>query len=551
MTLSIIVPVYNEEKTIKNLLSIVKKVQLPKGVKKEIIVVNDGSTDGTAEILKKTKGITQINHRHNQGKGAAMRTGIGAAKGDIIITQDADLEYDPDQYSHLINPIIKGKTKVVYGSRFLKALQKKKNISFLEKAHATSYYLAYLGGRIMTSSANLLYGIKLTDEATGYKVFHREVIDKINIESNRFEFCPELTAKVAQLGYSITEVPIDYVPRTYADGKKINWVDGVSGLLTLLKYRLVTPAPVASKSAKYNHKLEDVVCNTCGSDKFDIVYAELPGMADADPKKVFSTSSHEISREQVVKCKKCGLVYVTPRFTSAAIVEGYSVGADTDYTSQEESRLSTFKKSLETINQFKKNKGRLLDVGAAAGYFVKTAVDSGWQAEGVEPSTWMSEYAKKLGVKVRPGTIFDYKFRKDSFDCVTYWDVLEHVPDPMKELSRVRELLKKKGLLVVNYPDFGSPLARLFGRKWWFILSVHLWYYTPETITKTLNKAGFKVLSIKPYIQALKLGYLVYRLRPYSELLYKVINPVVNALGMSQMSIPYYAAQTMVVAEKK
>lgn len=551
MILSIVVPVYNEEKTIRSLLFAVKKVQLPKEIKKEIIVVNDGSTDKTHDILKKLNWITLINHRHNQGKGAAMSTGVAVAKGDIIITQDADLEYDPTQYSKLITPILKGKTKIVYGSRFLGSLQKKKNISFLEKTHAASYYLAFLGGRIMTTTTNLMYGTKITDEATGYKVFHREVLDKINIESKRFEFCPELTAKVSRLGYSILEVPIDYQPRTYADGKKINWYDGVIGLVTLLKYRLVTPKPVASKSARYNSKLEDVVCNTCGSDKFDIVYAELPGMADADPKKVFSTSSHEIAREQIVKCKKCGLVYVTPRFTGEAIIEGYSVGADTDYTSQEESRLATFKKSLNYISKFTNKKGRLLDIGAAAGYFVKTATDAGWDAEGVEPSKWMSEYAGKLGVKVRPGTVHDYKFRKDSFDCVTYWDVLEHVPNPMKDLERVSSILKKKGLLVVNYPDFGSPLARLFGRKWWFILSIHLWYYTPETITKTLNKAGFRVLSIKPYIQALKLGYLVYRLRPYSELLYKIMNPIVKTLGMSEMSIPYYAAQTMVVAEKK
>jgi 2-polyprenyl-3-methyl-5-hydroxy-6-metoxy-1,4-benzoquinol methylase len=246
------------------------------------------------------------------------------------------------------------------------------------------------------------------------------------------------------------------------------------------------------------------------------------------------------------------LVYTTPRLKASSIVEGYSEGIDTDYTSQEQARIKTFQKNLKILNSFTKSKGRLLDVGAAAGYFVKVAADNNWQAEGVEPSSWMSQYAQdKLGVKVRPGTIHNYRFKSNSFDVITYWDVLEHVPDPKKDLKKTAKLLKKGGLLIVNYPDWASLPAKIFGRKWWFVLSIHLYYFTPVTITKLLKKTGFRVLDIRPHFQTLELGYLVYRLKPYSRLLYNILNPIVKILNLDKFGIPYYAGQTLVIAKKK
>jgi 2-polyprenyl-3-methyl-5-hydroxy-6-metoxy-1,4-benzoquinol methylase len=194
----------------------------------------------------------------------------------------------------------------------------------------------------------------------------------------------------------------------------------------------------------------------------------------------------------------------------------------------------------------------LLDVGAAAGYFVKVAQDDGWMAQGVEPSRWMAKYAKeKLDVKVQPGVIQDHKFKSESFDAITYWDVLEHVPNPLSDLKKTNKLLRKGGTLIVNYPDFDSLPAKIFKRKWWFILSIHLWYFTPQTITKLLNKAGFKVIKIQPHYQALELGYLTYRLKAYTELGYKILLLVFRVLGLLKFNLPYYAGQTMVIARKK
>ena len=235
--LSIIIPVYNEEETVSELIKRVKKANLD--IKKELIVIDDGSKDNTLRILKKIKGIKLIKHEKNKGKGAAIRTGIKHSTGDIIVIQDADLEYDPEEYNKLIKPILKGETKVVYGSRFLSAFQKKRNVDFLRGVKEGQYLLGYIAGRFLTTITNVLYRTKITDEATCYKVFDANVLKKIPLKCNRFEFCPEVTAKVAKRNYKIKEIPISYKPRKFEDGKKINWKDGIHAVWTLLKYRFI------------------------------------------------------------------------------------------------------------------------------------------------------------------------------------------------------------------------------------------------------------------------------------------------------------------------
>ena len=228
LKLSIIIPAYNEEKTIKKIIDRVKKIQL-KNISKEIIIVDDFSNDNTRTILKKIKekSINILYHGKNMGKGAAIRTGLQNSTGDIILIQDADLEYDPNDYSKLLNPIINNKANVVYGSR-VNAIRK--NIKKMYKLH-------YIGNLFLTSMTNLLYGVKITDMETCYKVFRREVIKHINIRANRFEFEPEITAKILKKGYKIFEVPISFAGRKFNEGKKITWKDGLKAAYYLLKYR--------------------------------------------------------------------------------------------------------------------------------------------------------------------------------------------------------------------------------------------------------------------------------------------------------------------------
>jgi len=218
--ISVVVPVFNEERTIKEILKRIHKTK----VRKEIIVVNDGSTDGTGKILSDQKDIILINLKKNMGKGFALKKGIKKACGDIILTQDADLEYDPNDYQKLITPIIEGKAEVVYGSRFVRRPSK-------------MFFWQSLTNRFLTYLTNLLYGASITDMETGYKVFKSEIIKSINWQSNSFDFEPEITAKILKSGNKIFEVPITYKMRKYREGKKINWVDGISALKSLFWYR--------------------------------------------------------------------------------------------------------------------------------------------------------------------------------------------------------------------------------------------------------------------------------------------------------------------------
>ena len=233
MKLSIIIPVYNEEATVARIIAKVKGVKLPRELEREIIVVDDGSSDESSKILEKINGIKLFQHIKNKGKGAAIRTGLGIATGEIVLIQDADLEYDPNDYSRLISPILEGKTKVVYGTR-LKTLP----LVFRGKRR-TPFVSHYLGNRFLSFVTNLLYGASLTDMETCYKVFKREVVGKMRLNSDRFEIEPEITAKILRAGHRILEVPIKTKPRGYDEGKKITWKDGFGAIWTLLKYKFV------------------------------------------------------------------------------------------------------------------------------------------------------------------------------------------------------------------------------------------------------------------------------------------------------------------------
>lgn len=239
MKLSILIPAYNESATIVELINQVKSVPLEKeGVEKEIIVIDDGSKDSTKELVRNIENVILLEHIVNKGKGGAIKTGLKNATGDIIIVQDADLECNPNEYYSLISPIIEGQAEVVYGSRFLSRAQKKYNKLFFKK-HNESYLLAYIGGRIITITANILFNIRITDEPMCYKVFKSEIIRQIKINGNKFDWEPEVTAKLAKKGIRIHEVPVSYHPRTKKEGKHINWKDGLHAIWSLIKYRLI------------------------------------------------------------------------------------------------------------------------------------------------------------------------------------------------------------------------------------------------------------------------------------------------------------------------
>ncbi len=226
-TLSIVIPVYNESKTIDGILTAVGNKKLSNW-KKEIIVIDDGSTDGTRGMLKKWESKYSIIYQpKNKGKGAALQIGFAKATGDIVLIQDADLEYSPENYDVLLAPFSDDRVDVVYGSRFL-------------GAHLSTWFVYEMGNKFVTLLTKILYNTNITDMETGYKVMRKKVVDGLHIEAHRFDVEPEITAKILKAGYQIYEVPVTYFGRKFSEGKKLTWRDGVVAVWTLLKWRIVS-----------------------------------------------------------------------------------------------------------------------------------------------------------------------------------------------------------------------------------------------------------------------------------------------------------------------
>jgi 2-polyprenyl-3-methyl-5-hydroxy-6-metoxy-1,4-benzoquinol methylase len=306
---------------------------------------------------------------------------------------------------------------------------------------------------------------------------------------------------------------------------------------------------------KFNNKImEKISCNICNSNDYKIIYhAKYDEVSQQELVEKFRSSGDELLLDQMVQCKKCGFKYINPRIKQEFIIKGYSEGTDENFVSQANSREKTFNKSLKYIEKFTKGeKGKIYDIGTAGGSFLQAAKKRGWNVYGSEPNKWLVNWCKEnYDIKIHQGDIFSHKFESANFDVVTLWDVLEHVPDPTKNLKEINRILKQNGILIVNYPDIDSWVSKILKKKWMFLLSVHLFYFNKKTIKKILKKTEFEIIKIKPHFQTLRLGYLIYRMKAYSKLIHNIANPIVTILGLKDLEIPYWLGQTLVIAKKK
>lgn len=310
---------------------------------------------------------------------------------------------------------------------------------------------------------------------------------------------------------------------------------------------------MSAGTAAAESQLEAPACALCGADGFSVVIPSRrePGRP-IDLAAVFRSSGDEPLRDQLVRCTGCGLHYVRPRLRSELILEGYRGGSDETFVSQAPFRERTFERCLDKIEAAARPPGRrVLDVGAAGGSFLAVARRRGYAPAGCEPSTWMCAFAREqYGLALHPGTIFDLSLEPGSVHLLTLFDVLEHTPDPRAVLERARELLAPGGVLGLSYPDYGSLAARLMGRRWVFLLTVHLYYFVPATMRRLLAQCGFEPLAFRPHLQTLELGYVAQRAAPYLGPLGGLVTRAVQGLGLARLPFHYWVGQTLVVARK-
>lgn len=314
--------------------------------------------------------------------------------------------------------------------------------------------------------------------------------------------------------------------------------------------------PMATNYSMLTSLLENAPCSVCGSSNPKTIKAECyPNEVDADVLlRAYSSASEARLMDRLVKCKDCGMVFLSPRLRSDLILSSYADAPDENHWAQRDMRVGTFSKSLASIASrlgvLPSEDFRILDIGSAGGYFLKAAVDAGFSSVGVEPNKELSERGRQYyGVDLRSGTLDDQHFAPESFSLVTLWDVLEHVTEPRILLEQIKIVLKQGGRLAVNFPDYGSRIRKLMRFKWPFFLSVHLHYFTVAHLDRLLREVGYRTLYTTPHWQTLQCGYVLKRASSSAPVM-SFAEKFANAVGVGRFPLSYYVGQTLLVAEK-
>jgi len=315
----------------------------------------------------------------------------------------------------------------------------------------------------------------------------------------------------------------------------------------------VTSSRESALALEIGAEHESIPCAICGEDGFEVV---LPSQREPDNpidvESVFRAAADEPLLDPMVRCTGCRLLYVRPRLRTELVLAGYERSTDEPFVSQVGLRERTFARCLNRVEKMAKPPGRrVFDVGAAGGSFLAVARSRGYESIGCEPSSWMCDFARDhYGLELYPGTIFDVPVPKESVHLLTLWDVLEHTPNPKDVLLRAHELLVPGGILALTYPDYSSLPARILGRRWPFLLTVHLYYFVPDTMRELLVRTGFNSLRFRAHIQTLEMGYVANRAAAYLGPLGGLLTRSIRCLRMDCLPFHYWIGQTMVVARK-
>lgn len=304
-----------------------------------------------------------------------------------------------------------------------------------------------------------------------------------------------------------------------------------------------------------NNLTELILCPVCCGSKFKVLRpsAYPKGLDEVQSLTLYSASSDHKLFDQLVECSNCSLVYLNPRIKQNLILDSYRSAIDPIFIKQNNHRIKTFENNLRWSTKYLQkalNHAKVLDIGCAGGAFPKAANNLGFDVIGVEPSVWMSDYARKTyGLDIRTGTLTDCFFESGSFDVVTMWDVIEHLTDPSAVLQEVKRIIKDDGIFIINFPDYSSYARKFLKFKWPFFLSVHLIYFTPETIKNILLENGFEISVSKPYWQTLQLGYVLKRAGAYFGV-FNLLETVVNKIGIAGLPLKYNMGQTLMIVKK-
>lgn len=309
----------------------------------------------------------------------------------------------------------------------------------------------------------------------------------------------------------------------------------------------ITPEIIEAGSADTN---DWVACNLCGSASSTLVLRANTQATDLNTEAYACTSPHVGKHGRIVSCNTCGLVYANPRPTREAVDDLYSAVEDSTYLEEEAARVATFRHSLVGVRKYAPG-GLLLDVGCHVGTFLDVARKGGYETVGVEPSGWAAEYARQRGLKVYTGGLEEADLAPESLDVVTVWDVIEHFTDPLQELRSIRRVLRPGGVLALSTMNVDSPLPKLMKGRWPWYMLMHLYYFTPRTITAMLEKAGFEVLDIEPHIRVVHVRYLVSKLEAYSRPLSRAARWVTEGLRIGGVRLPVNFGDLMTVYARK